>query len=206
MVVNFKDLHFYYLNYEGYTDRRVKMEEMLSGWGVGYTRIPNNISLPLRQNRIAMGHIKLLEYAINENRFPFVVMDDDIKPINNIPSTIKIPEQASFIFLGGSLYDCGGIKPNMYITEYNEDFYRVYYMLSLTPVVIPNSESANKIKKFIQESLETSEFFDVTITMQSKELIYLTPKDGPYFYQDNYNEHVTKFLWRDTLGEYLHSI
>ena len=62
------------------------------------------------------------------------------------------------------------------------------------------------MKKFLQESLENSQFFDITVTMQSKELIYLTPKDGPYFYQDNYNEHVTKFLWEDSLGEYLHPL
>jgi hypothetical protein len=39
--------------------------------------------------------------------------------------------------------------------------------------------------------------------MHSKEYIYLTPKDGLYFYQDNYNTSVTKFLWKDHLDKYL---
>jgi hypothetical protein len=56
---------------------------------------------------------------------------------------------------------------------------------------------------FLNQSLQTSEFCDIIITMHSKEYIYLTPKDGLYFYQDNYNTPVTKFLWKDHLDKYL---
>lgn len=204
MVINFKDIHFYYLNYEGYADRRVVMDNMLNNWGVNYDRIPNNVDLPLRQNRITVGHIKLLEQAITNNIFPFVVMDDDIKPINDFPKDINIPNEADIIFLGGSLYNCGGIKPDMYITQHGDDFYRVYYMLGLTPSLIPNLKSAQLSLKFLQDSLQTGEFCDIIITMHSKEYIYLTPKNGPYFYQNNYNEPVTKFLWKDNLDKYLY--
>ena len=203
MVVNFKDIHFYYLNYEGYPDRKINMDNMLSSWEVPYTQIPNNAESPLRQNRITMGHIKLIEQAISNNIFPFIALDDDIKPIGNIPKVINVPEEATFIFLGGSLYNCGGIKPNMYITDYNDCFYRSYYMLSLTPTLIPNLESAQLMLNFLNQSLQTSEFCDIIITMHSKEYIYLTPKDGLYFYQDNYNTPVTKFLWKDHLDKYL---
>jgi hypothetical protein len=203
MVVNFKDIHFYYLNYEGYPDRKINMDNMLSSWEVSYTQIPNNAESPLRQNRITMGHIKLIEQAISNNIFPFITLDDDIKPIGNIPEVINIPEEATFIFLGGSLYDCGGVKPNMYITDYNDYFYRSYYMLSLTPCLIPNLESAQLMLSFLNQSLQTSEFCDIIITMHSKEYIYLTPKDGLYFYQDNYNTPVTKFLWKNHLDRYL---
>jgi hypothetical protein len=203
MVVNFKDIHFYYLNYEGYPDRKINMDNMLSSWEVLYTQIPNNAESPLRQNRITMGHIKLIEQAISNNIFPFIVLDDDIKTIGNTPEVIDIPEEATFIFLGGSLYDCGGVKPNMYITDYNDHFYRSYYMLSLTPCLIPNLESAQLMLSFLNQSLQTSEFCDIIITMHSKEYIYLTPKDGLYFYQDNYNTPVTKFLWKDHLDKYL---
>ena len=204
MVINFKDINFYYLNYEGYTDRRIEMDNMLHDWGVTYNRISNNVDLPLRQNRITVGHIKLLKQAITNNSFPFIIMDDDIKPTTNLPENINIPKDTDIMFLGGSLYDCGGIKPNMYITHYNDDFYRVYYMLGLTPSLIPNLKSAQLLLNFLQNSLQTSEFFDIIITMYSKEHIYLTPKNGPYFYQNNYNEPVTKFLWKDNLDKYLY--
>ncbi len=205
MVINFKDIHFYYLNYEGYTDRRIKMDNMLNNWSVNYDRISNNIDLPLRQNRITVGHIKLLEQAITNDIFPFIIMDDDIKPINDFPKNINIPNNTDIIFLGGSLYNCGGIKPDMYITQYNDDFYRVYYMLGLTPSLVPNLKSAQLLLKFLQDSLHTNEFCDIIITMCSKEYIYLTPKNGPYFYQNNYNEPVTKFLWKDNIDKYLYS-
>ena len=204
MVIKFKDIPFYYLNYEGYTDRRIKIETLFNNLDFKFTRIPNNVDLPLRQDRIATGHIKLLEYAIAQNIFPFIITDDDINLITTLPEYINIPEETDFIFLGGSLYECGGIKPNMYIENYNDDFYRSYYMLSLTPSLIPNLKSANIFLKFLKEALQTSQFCDITITMTSKELIYLTPKDGPYFFQDNYNESVTKFLWNDNLDKYLY--
>jgi hypothetical protein len=204
MVINFKDIHFYYLNYEGYTDRRIEMDNMLDSWGVKYSRISNNVDLPLRQNRITIGHIKLLEQAITNNNFPFIITDDDIKPTTKIPENINIPKDTDIIFLGGSLYNCGGIKPDMYITHYDDDFYRTYYMLGLTPSLIPNLKSAQLLLKFLQDSLQTSEFCDIIITMHSKEYIYLTPKNGPYFYQNNYNESVTKFLWKDNLDKYLY--
>jgi hypothetical protein len=180
------------------------MDNMLNDWGVNYDRIPNNIDLPLRQDRITVGHIKLLEQAITNNIFPFIVMDDDIKPINDFPKDINIPNDTDIIFLGGSLYNCGGIKPDMYITQHNDDFYRVYYMLGLTPSLIPNLKSSQLLLKFLQDSLQTGEFCDIVITMHSKEYIYLTPKNGPYFYQNNYNEPVTKFLWKDNLDKYLY--
>ena len=204
MVIKFKDIPFYYLNYEGYTDRRIKIETLFNTLDFKFTRISNNVDLPLRQDRIAIGHIKLLEHAITQNIFPFIITDDDINLITTLPEYINIPEETDFIFLGGSLYECGGIKPNMYIEDYNDGFYRSYYMLSLTPSLIPNLKSANILLKFLKEALQTSQFFDITITLASKELIYLTPKDGPYFFQDNYNEPVTKFLWNDNLDKYLY--
>ena len=74
-----------------------------------------------------------------------------------------IPEKADFIFLGGSLYECGGIKPSMYIEEYNNEFYRVYYMLSLHTTIVPNINSANILLDFLKSRIKygISEFLSV---------------------------------------------
>jgi hypothetical protein len=204
MSIKFQDIPFYYLNYEGYVERKIKIEALFNNLGFKYIRIPNNVDMPLRQDRIAIGHIKLIEHAIEQNIFPFIVTDDDINLISNLPESLDIPENADLIFLGGSLYECGGIKPNMFITDYNNSFYRVYYMLGITPILIPNLKSAQMLLKFLQDSLQNSDFCDIIITIHSKEYTYLTPKDGPYFYQDNYNEPITKFLWKDHLNKYLY--
>ena len=165
MGIKFKDIPFYYLNYEGYIERKIKIEALFNNLGFKYIRIPNNVDMPLRQDRIAIGHIKLIEYAIEQNIFPFIVTDDDINLIINLPESLDIPENADLIFLGGSLYECGGVKPNMFITDYNDSFYRVYYMLGITPVLIPNLKSAQILLKFLQDSLQNSDFCDIVITI-----------------------------------------
>jgi hypothetical protein len=38
---------------------------------------------------------------------------------------------------------------------------------------------------------------DVDLSLSSKDYIALTPKNGPYFCQDGYNEELTRFLWSD---------
>ena len=76
-------------------------------------------------------------------------------------------------------------------------------MLSMHVTIIPNEKSANLFLENLNKSFELSEFLDLNLTMKSKELVFLTPKDGPYFYQDNYNDQVTKFKWQDNLHSYL---
>jgi hypothetical protein len=203
MDVKLIDMPFYYLNYEGYTHRKEKIEALFNKLNLEYYRIFNDIKLDLRQDRICFGQIKLISTAIEKNKFPFISIDDDMELIKELPEIINIPDGCDFIFLGGSLYNCGGLKPNMYIESFNENFYRVYYMLSLTPCLIPNIKSAKLMMKFLIDSLYKSEFCDVSITMESKETVYLTPKNGPYFYQDNYNESVTRFLWEDIKDSYI---
>lgn len=203
MVINFKNIPFYYLNYKGYPNRKIIMDNMLQTLGVSYTAITNDIELPLRQDRISVGHIKLLKHAIDANIFPFILMEDDVALINNLPISINIPSEANFIFLGGSTYNCGGIKPDMHIKDYDNNFYRSYYMLAPYPTIVPNLESAQLMLDFLNQSLQTSEFSDIVIAIHSEKYVYLTPKDGLYFYQNNYNEPVTNFLWKDNLNKYL---
>ena len=197
MFIDTNKIPFYYLNYEGYVDRNIHMIELIKKLNINGIRVSNNAEDELRQNRIAIGFIKLLELAISNNQFPFISMDDDINPIKELPTQLNIPEEADLVFLGGSLYDTGGYKPNMYIEDFNDQYYRSYYMLSLHSMIIPNIKSARFLIDSVKESLKNGQFLDVDITMRSKDLIFLTPKDGPYFYQNNYNESVTRFLWKD---------
>lgn len=203
MDINFKQIPFYYLNHEAYVDRNIDMKLLINKLGVNATRVGNTSNLPLRQDRISAGIIKMLNLIVEQNIFPSIITDDDVSLITNLPEIINIPSDTTFIFLGGSLYECGGIKPNMYITEYSDDFYRVYYMLSLHTTIIPSLNSANLLLNMLNIALQKSEFCDIIITMNSLDMLYLTPKNGPYFYQNNYNSPVTKFLWKDYLDIYL---
>lgn len=191
-----KDIQYYYLNYDGYTDRRKKMELLISKLNINCIRVGNNVENPLRQNRISSGFINLLKLAILNNKFPFITMDDDVELIDKFPENINIPESADLIFLGGSLYECGGIKPTMYLKNYDNDYYRVYYMLSLHSMIVPTVQSAIFLIESVTKSLENNDFPDIGITMYSEYKCFLTPKDGPYFYQNNYNAQCTNFLWK----------
>jgi hypothetical protein len=203
MLVKLIDIPFYYLNFEGYTDRKVNMEKLLSSLNINNLRIPNSYQSNLRQDRIAFGIIKLLNTAIEIGKYPFIMMDDDIELIKELPQSISIPDTKSLILLGGSLYETGGYKPNMYLEEYDEKYYRVYYMLSMHTMVVPSLNIANFLLESIQQSFNTHQFLDVDLALRSKEKLYLTPKDGPYFYQNNYNESVTRFLWEDIKESYV---
>jgi hypothetical protein len=200
----FKDILFYYLNWEGYTGRRKEMERLIKIWGIKAIRIHNPTDPdPLRQNRICRGNIKTIQLILENNIFPCIIIDDDVQLITSIPETIELNNNADFILLGGSSYNCGGIKPNMYICDYDSIYYRVYYMLGLHAILIPNRKSASIFLELLNESLKLNEFLDIVITMQSKTLLFLTPKDGPYFYQNNYNEPFTRFLWKDVKSQLL---
>ena len=83
MLVNFKDIPFYYLNFEGYTDRKVSMEKLLSSLNINNLRISNSYQSNLRQDRIAFGVTKLLNTAIEIGKYPFIMMDDDIQLIQD---------------------------------------------------------------------------------------------------------------------------
>jgi hypothetical protein len=203
MLLKLKDIPFYYLNFEGYTDRRISMENLIKSININALRISNSYKSDLRQDRIAFGIIKLLYTAIEIGNYPFIMMDDDIELIKDLPEFISIPDNKSVILLGGSLYETGGNKPNMRLQDYNQEYYRVYYMLSMHTMIVPNLEMANFLLQSIQQSLNNHQFLDMDLALKSKDTQYLTPKDGPYFYQNNYNESVTRFLWQDVKDSYL---
>ena len=203
MVINLKSIPYYYLTCSHYNYRDTELQKLIKHLGIKAIKIFNTSELPLRQNRISIGHMQSLTTAIKNDRYPFVLMDDDVKLIDTLPETLDIPDDADFIFLGGSTYECGGNKPNLYLEDYNNDFYRLFYMLSMHVTIIPNEKSANLFLDNLNKSFELNEFLDLKLTTQSKELVFLTPKDGPYFYQDNYNDQVTKFKWQNNLHTYL---
>lgn len=203
MLIKIKDIPFYYLNFEGYTDRKKNMEALINHASINATRVPSTYKSNLRQNRISLGYLKLILTAIEFNQYPFIIMDDDMELIKDLPEYISIPDESSIIMLGGSLYETGGLKPNMYLENYNDEYYRVYYMLSMHTMVICDQESAYFLLESISKSLIDNQFLDMDLTLKSKDKLYLTPKDGPYFYQKNYNESVTKFLWKEVESKYL---
>jgi len=203
-MISVKDILVYYLNPDFFNHRKKMMDEFLTNIGFSYERIPSNSSDELRQVRINEGFIKLAERAIENNKYPFLILEDDARLVKNLPETINIPKEAKLIYWGISLWESGGIKPHLHIAEYNNEYYRMYHSLGCHAILVPNKESAEHFIKINKDAIVKKDYSDIYFAIDSGKEIYLTPKDGPYFYQnDAHTEPITKFLWNDLKEKYL---
>ena len=193
-----KDIPVYYLNPDFFPERRIAMEKFLDELKLKWERVPSNSNASLRQIRINEGFIKLAERAIENNKYPFLVLEDDARLISSLPEELDIPVDAKFIYLGVSLWECGGIKPKLKITEYNNEYYRLYHSLGCHAIIVPNKSSAEHSINIQQIAINKKDYSDIYFAIDSGEQVYLTPREGPYFYQnDAHTAPITNFLWKD---------
>lgn len=201
ITVNVKNIPIYYLNPDIFPYRKVAMEKFLTELGMYYERIPSNSTAELRHIRINEGFIKLAERAIERNVYPFLSIEDDASLVKPLPETITIPDDAKLIYWGISLWECGGIKPPLRISEYSNEYYRMYHSLGCHAILIPNRESAQHFIDIQKKAIEMNDYSDIYFALDSGKEVYITPKDGPYIYQnDAHTEPITKFLWKDHLN------
>jgi hypothetical protein len=204
MKILVKDIPVYYLNPDFYRIRKELMEDFLDSINLKHERIPSNSTAELRQVRINEGFIKLAKRAIENAKYPFLVLEDDARLVTDLPESITIPDEAKLIYWGISLWECGGIKPNLYISEYNDEYYRMYHSLGCHAILVPNKESAEHFIKINQKAIEMNDYSDIYFAVDSKDEIYLTPKKGPFFYQnDAHTQPITNFSWENVLSKYL---
>ena len=198
MTVNVKDIPVYYLNPDSFQQRRERMDKFLQQLGFSFERIPSNSKHELRQVRINEGFIKLSETAIERGVYPFLILEDDATLIKQLPEKINIPDGIKFIYWGASLWECGGIKPNLKISEYNQDYYRLHHSLGCHAILVTSKEAAEHFIKINKKAITKSNYSDIYFAVDSSTEIYLTPKDGPYIYQnDAHTEPITNFLWEN---------
>jgi hypothetical protein len=203
-IIKFKDIHGYYPNNEFYTREKEFIENQCKELGLKYNRVPYNTKTHPRQNGMSIDFINLMKESIKINIFPFIYMEDDSAVFVNPPEEFYIPDNILAIIWSGSTYECGGMKAPIRLEEYDDFYYRAYNVLAPGVIIVPNAESAQTLADISTMALEKGEFTDLFLAMESNNHVILTPKDSPYFYQPNYNEHVTKFLWKDNLDKYLY--
>lgn len=206
MFINFKDIPVYYLNPDFFKDRRKQMDIYLENLGFQYERIESISRDDTRHVRISEGFIDLTMTAMRKNIYPFLILEDDARFIDSPPEQITIPQEASIIYLGGSLYECGGLKGLVKIEEYDDNYYRLYNSLGCHAILIVNKIGADFFIKKQKEAINKKDHGDIYLAVASNDHLILTPKDGPYLYQnDAHTEPITKFLWKDNLDKYLYS-
>lgn len=202
MVIKTKDIPVYYLNPDFFQERRKKMDAYMDHLGFKYERVPSNSKAELRQVRINEGLIKLVNTAILNNDFPFLILEDDARLIKDLPDEMTIPEEASIIYIGGSLYECGGKKGPVKIKEHDDNYYRLYNSLATHAIIIANKSGADFFIERQLEAIKNNDYSDIYLAISSNNHLFLTPKNGPYFYQDDaHTKPITHFLWKDLLNK-----
>ena len=198
MKLQIKDISAVYINPDRFLERRKKIEEWINNVGFLRTcRVAYDKTFPDRA--ITMNHAHKWALQINIHQTPFILFEDDACPMQPFPEYFDVPEEADLIYLGGSTYEAKPLK----IEEYNESFYRVYNMLSFHAVLFPNKRSVEKVISLLEKAIKENKFNDITIANSSKENVFLVPKEGNYFFQDDYTSEVTKFYWKDVLNKFL---
>ena len=198
MKIHTKDIFVYYLNpdSDAFVYRRKPLENILDTLGFKYERHVD-MSHGVRHVKIAGGHRNIVEAAIKRGIFPFLILEDDVRLNTELPSCINIPENANIIYWGASTYG-SGIEGELSIEEYDEDYYRIYRSLGGHALLIPSLKSAEYYLSILEESITKMQHLDIILAVSSNQNIFLTPKDGPYFYQNEpHTKPITKFLWKD---------
>ena len=204
MKIEFKNIPIYYINPDKYVERRDRMEDFLPTITCSHERIPSNDDNSLVCVRINKGLNKACKRGIEIDVYPFIILEDDATLIEELPEFINIPKEGMFIYLGASKYECGGLKPSMWLEEHNEEYYRIKHSLGTHARLILNKESALHYIEVNDKASEKNDYSDIYFAIDSGKELYMTPKDGPYFYQnDGHNEYITKFLWENVLDKYL---
>jgi hypothetical protein len=192
--------HCYYINPDDYSFRKPHIEKVVQKLNFENSyRISKNSESNSKINNITTSHIEVLTQIISNDHFPSLILEDDCEYIDiNIELPSVELSDIDAIYLGGSLYPHGG---GVYLEEYDKYYYRVYNMLSTHAILILNKSSAELIKKIYELALSKNDHLDLYLAEYSNRLKFLTPKSGPFFYQnDDLTRSVTMFKWCDNLN------
>ena len=202
MKLQIKDISAVYINPDRFLERRNKMESWIKDIGFKWVN-QSSFNEVLSDRAMTMNHAHLftLKTMLEMKDIPFILFEDDASPMQSLPEYFDVPEEVDLVYLGGSNYPSP--TGNLRIEEYNEDFYRVYNMLSFHAVLFLNKQSVEKVVNLLKKAINENKFNDITIASSSTENIFLVPKEGNYFFQDDYTSGVTKFYWKDVLNKFL---
>ncbi len=173
-----------------------RMEEMLKEIGLKYSRFVSKENSDHTRNIVSRAHRDSCIQASVSNSFPFLLLEDDAKLAIDFPKDLEVCQEADLIYLGLSSYNSG--QGNLKVEDYNEDYYRVFNSLAAHAILIPNIKSAELYIKICEEALSDSNWHDKVLAKYSHDKLFLTPKNGPIFYQfDSHTQPVTKIKAKD---------
>ena len=190
MIVDITKLPTYYINLEEKQDRRKKMEKLLQD--NGFSNI-NRFEGKKAGKRVgcSMSHSSLLQKIIKENKYPCLVLEDDLE-VYKFRKTIEVPDDADAMYLGFSRYGWNHnqeepFPKSLKITELNDEYHRVYNMLARHAIIHFNPKydqaCVDAMNRFIQYP-NVYKAGDVSISKLHPEYKIYSLNE-PVFYQDD---------------------
>lgn len=193
------DSYIHYINSEkpSFNGKRELMEEKLTDLGLPYERVAVPVQDGIATVNIVSGaHRRAAQLAIDSNKFPLLILEDDVELLHDFPFDLEINKDAKLIYLGLSLHDAG--QGRLELTSHDDEYYRVKNSLAAHAILIPTRESAEYYIDLCDRSIDITNWHDKELAYDSQKELFLTPKRGPVFFQtDGHTRPVTNFDIKD---------
>lgn len=197
------DLYIHYINSENpsFNAKRELMEGKLTKLGLPYERVAVPVQGGVATVNIVSGaHRRAAQLAIDSNKFPLLILEDDVELLHDFPFDLEINKDAKLIYLGLSLHDAG--QGRLELTPHDDEYYRVKNSLAAHAILIPTRESAEYYIDLCDRSIDITNWHDKELAYDSQKELFLTPKRGPVFFQtDGHTRPVTNFDTKDFVIE-----
>jgi hypothetical protein len=173
------------------------MEEKLTDLGLPYERLAVPVQDGVATVNIVSGaHRRAAQLAVDTNKFPLLILEDDVELLHDFPFDLQIDKDAKLIYLGLSLHDAG--QGRLELTSHNDEYYRVKNSLAAHAILVPTRESAEYYIDLCDRSIDITNWHDKELAYDSQKELFLTPKKGPVFFQiDGHTRPVTNFDIKD---------
>jgi len=191
MILNLKELKYYYLTIPQNTNRIENIEKNFKDLNITkvYSVLDNKLS---KFQSGALGFVKMINLALNEqdnNFLPFGLLEDDINKYRDFPDKIEIPDNTDILYIGTSIYGYNhSIKwanLNVFTESINNrtDIYKINNMLSTHGFIITSKKGLNYCIKCMNISIKLNIPYDNYFAgIQSHYNVYCLK--NPLVYQD----------------------
>lgn len=168
MIINLKDIKFYFLTTGHHKFRSNHIKNMMKDYEI---KEINPIMGIGKQRSGCFGHAKMivqgLKDQIGQDFTPFIILEDDVSiysehdkiysEYNKLPDQICIPDDSDIVYVGLS---ASGAKPNDYLWDRRRQIYgidienkeciRIYNMLATHAIMICNRQIAKVYQKCME--------------------------------------------------------
>ena len=188
MIIQTKDLSFYYLTITESNPKSQHLENILKGFKLNQV-LPFEIGIS-KEKSGSIGHARMIEYGLrnqdNAQPFqPFVILEDDVSLYREMPQEIDIPNDSDLLYLGLSqlAMNNGEAIDDISAIQIDENTHQIFNMLSGHAIMVCSPLGAAAYQKAMIDGYYQNKIWDVfAAEMQINYNVYALKR--PIFLQD----------------------